>query len=96
MLGLSTAMLGVALGSRVVGGRAGRRGRAARDWRPANPVLFVAVGASALLLVAAVSLRPLQELLQTTRPGPLGFAAAVAAAAVSFAATRSVTRVRRP
>jgi Ca2+-transporting ATPase len=92
MLSLSTAMLGVALGSRVVSSRGSRPGR---PWRPANPVLFVAVAASAALLVAAVSLRPLQELLQTTRPGPLGFGSALAAAAVSFGATRWVTRVGR-
>jgi len=91
MLGLSTCMLGVAIGSRVRPDREARR-----FWRPlhrpANPVLPIAVVASTLLLLAAVGLPPLQHLLGTRWPGAVGLAAAAGAALVGFAATHILRR----
>jgi Ca2+-transporting ATPase len=90
MLALSTAMLGVAWGSRVrVMSRPDRRGK-----RLGNPALLAAVAGSVLLLVGAVVLPGLQHLLHTRYPGLLGLAAAACAGWVGYVATRELRRVR--
>ncbi len=77
MLGLGTAMLGVALGV-----------RARRQDRRANPLLPVSVVTSELLLVAAVEVPPLQQLMDTTSPGTAGYLAALGAGVIAWALTR--------
>jgi Ca2+-transporting ATPase len=87
MLALSAAMLGVAWGSRVTGLRSGVRGLLT------NPALPGAVVGSAALLVAAVSLRPLQELLHTRWPGPSGLLLALGASLLGAFVTRLLRRI---
>jgi Ca2+-transporting ATPase len=86
LLGLGAPMLGVAIGVRA---RHARRGRARRS-APANPLLPAAVAVSAGLLLAAVTLRPLQELLSTTSPDVLVVALATAGAGVGFLAAKAL------
>jgi Ca2+-transporting ATPase len=77
MLGLGTAMLGVALGV-----------RARRHDRRANPLLPVSVATSELLLVAALEVPALQQLMDTRSPGATGYLAALAAGVVAWLVTR--------
>ncbi len=87
MVGLGAPMLGVALGARA-------RARTSRGGRSVtNPMLPASVILSALLLLAAVTIPPLQELLSTTVLGWQTLAASGAAAAVGYGATR-VLRLR--
>jgi Ca2+-transporting ATPase len=77
MLALGTAMLGLALGVR------------ARGHHPrANPLLPVSVATSELLLVAALELPPLQQLMDTTSPGPMGYLLALGAGVAAWVVTR--------
>jgi Ca2+-transporting ATPase len=86
MLALSSAMLGVAWGTRV---RPETRSLP-RIGKVANPALLGAIALSVLLLLGAVVLPVLQRLLETSYPGTRGLIAAAAAAVVGLVATRSL------
>ncbi len=88
MLALSSAMLGVAWGTRV---RPDSRSLPLTAKLP-NPALLGAIAMSVLLLLGAVTLPVLQRLLGTNYPGTRGLIAASAAAVVGLVATRWLGR----
>jgi Ca2+-transporting ATPase len=84
LVGLGAPMLGVALGVRADPAAADGR----RAWFGANPLLPLSVLFSALLLVGAVTVGPLQHLLTTIQPGWPVLIASALSGGLGYAAAR--------